>query len=103
MPELPELEVVQEVLNRRILGQTITAAEGIPPGAAIVIRDLTGVSFAQTLAGARIESVARRGKFLTFILRLPSSIAPFWLVIGPKLTGRLQLAAPRRPKAGPQC
>jgi hypothetical protein len=42
IPELPELEVVQEVLNRRILGQTITAADAIAPGAAIVIRDLTG-------------------------------------------------------------
>jgi formamidopyrimidine-DNA glycosylase len=42
MPELPELEVIQEVLNRCILSQTITTAEGIAPGAAIVIRDLTG-------------------------------------------------------------
>jgi hypothetical protein len=42
MPELPELTVVQEVLNRRMLGQTIIAAEGIPPGGPIVIRDLTG-------------------------------------------------------------
>jgi hypothetical protein len=42
MPELPELTVVQEVLNRRILGQTIISAEVIPPGGAIVVRDLTG-------------------------------------------------------------
>jgi hypothetical protein len=42
MPELPELSVVQAVLNRPILGQTIVSAEAIPPGAAIVIRDLTG-------------------------------------------------------------
>ena len=32
MPELPELEVVCEVLNHRILGQTILTAESIPPG-----------------------------------------------------------------------
>ena len=42
MPELPELEVVRDVLNRRILGQTIAAAEVIPPGDPIVVRDLTG-------------------------------------------------------------
>jgi hypothetical protein len=42
MPELRELEVVQEVLNRRIAGQTITTAEGVAPGAVIVIRDLAG-------------------------------------------------------------
>jgi formamidopyrimidine-DNA glycosylase len=68
MPELPELEVVQEVLNRRIVGQTITAAEGIPPGAAIVIRDLTGEGFGAVLAGATFESIVRRGKFLVFTL-----------------------------------
>jgi formamidopyrimidine-DNA glycosylase len=32
MPELPKLEVVQEVIHRRILGQAITSAEVIPPG-----------------------------------------------------------------------
>jgi formamidopyrimidine-DNA glycosylase len=101
MPELPELTVVQEVLSRRIVGQTIAAAEAVPPGAAIVIRDLTGEGFAVALAGARIESVTRRGKFLTFVLRPPSSVDPLWLVINPKLTGRLQLCEPKAKKAGP--
>ena len=55
MPELPELEVVQEVLNRRILGQTIASAEVIPPGATIVIPDLSTEGFAPGLAGARFE------------------------------------------------
>jgi formamidopyrimidine-DNA glycosylase len=32
MPELPELEVVRDVLNRRILGQVIESGEVIPPG-----------------------------------------------------------------------
>ncbi len=53
MPELPELTVVQEVLNRRLLGQTVTSAEVIPPGGPIVVRDLTGEGFAPALAGAR--------------------------------------------------
>ena len=56
MPELPELEVVQEVLNRRILGQTILSAEVIAPGGPIVVRDLTGEGFAPGLAGTRFES-----------------------------------------------
>jgi hypothetical protein len=67
MPELPELEVVQEVLNRRILGQTITAADAIPPGAAIVIRDLTGAGFSAALA--MIFARVRR----SFGLRCPTS------------------------------
>jgi len=103
MPELPELTVVQEVLHRRILGQTITSADVIPPGGPIVVRDLTGAGFGPALAGAKFESVARRGKFLTFVLHssLPSSVEPLWLVINPKLTGRLQLCDPKAKKAGP--
>jgi hypothetical protein len=41
MPERPELTVVAEVVNRRLLGQTSVSTESVPPGAAIVIRDLT--------------------------------------------------------------
>ena len=99
MPELPELEVVQEVLNRRLAGQTITSAEAIPPGAAIVIRDLTGEGFGTALAGAQFDSIDRRGKFLVFTLAQGG--APLWLVINPKLTGRLQLCEPKAKKAGP--
>lgn len=100
MPELPELEVVQEVLNRRIVGQTIAAAELIQPGGAIVVRDLTGVGFSAGLAGARFEAIVRRGKFLVFTLAAAEG-APLWLVVNPKLTGRLQLCAPSAKKAGP--
>ena len=52
MPELPELTVVQEVLTRRIVGQTIVSAEFIPPGGPIVVRDLTGEGFAAALTEA---------------------------------------------------
>jgi hypothetical protein len=52
-PLVPELEVVQEVLNRRILSQTIVSAEVIPPGGPIVVPDLTGEGFAHGLAAAR--------------------------------------------------
>ena len=41
MPELPELEVVKEVLQRRIVGQTIDAVRVERKGGAIIIRDLT--------------------------------------------------------------
>jgi formamidopyrimidine-DNA glycosylase len=99
LPELPELEVVQEVLNRRLVWQTIAAADAIPPGAAIVIRDLTGAGFGAALTGARFVSVARRGMFLVFALEQGG--APLWLVINPKLTGRLQLCEPKAKKAGP--
>ncbi len=91
MPELPELEVVCEVLQRRVVGQTITAAQVLPPGGPIVVRDLTALGFTTVLAGASIAAVARRGKFLLFTLAAEPVL---YLVLNPKLAGRLQLAQP---------
>ncbi len=89
MPELPELEVVREVLNRRVVGQTVMAVEVVPPGGPIVVRDLTREGFEVGLTGATLTGVERRGKFLVFQFS-----PPLTLVLNPKLTGRLQLAAP---------
>ncbi len=96
MPELPELEVVCEVLRRRVVGQTIDAVTLIQPGAAIVVRDLTASQFDVALTGTTIEAVARRGKFVIFTLAKPHT--SLYLVLNPKLSGRLQLAAPREKK-----
>jgi formamidopyrimidine-DNA glycosylase len=92
MPELPELEVVCAVLNRRIVGQVITDVKVVPPGGPIVVRDLTHQGFEACLTGARVAGIARRGKFLIFSF-LAGPPAQF-LAINPKLTGRLQLAVP---------
>jgi formamidopyrimidine-DNA glycosylase len=89
MPELPELEVVCEVLQRRVTGQQITHVELIPPGSGIVARDLTFTHFGQAVTGKTIEGVVRRGKFLLFSLS-----EALFLALNEKLTGRLQLAAP---------
>lgn len=91
MPELPELEVVCEVLQRRVVGQTITAAQVLPPGGPIVVRALTAGGFAEALAGSAVSAVARRGKFLLFTLAAEPAL---YLVLNPKLAGRLQLAQP---------
>ena len=87
MPELPELEVVKEVLQHCIVGTTIERVEIVPPGGAIVVRGRTPDDFVTALTGKVINGVARRGKFLTF------AILPLFLVLNPKLTGRLHLAA----------
>ena len=105
MPELPELEVIKEVLQRRVVGQTIESVQSIGPGSAIVVRDLTQRGFAEVLTGAAITAVARRGKFLLFSLArastqaqplrvFPPDPAVWYLALNPKLTGRLQLAVP---------
>ena len=90
MPELPELEVVCEVLNRRVASQVIERVEVLPPGGAIVVRDYTRQGLAAALEGHSFEEIARCGQFLRFAV----AKSPLWLVINPKLTGRLQLATP---------
>ncbi len=96
MPELPELEVVREVLLRRLAGRTIQEVSISPRGGPLVARDLTGGNFRDGLRGAAVEYVERRGKFLVF--RLGPGGA---LVANPKLTGRFQLCTSNEKKAGP--
>ena len=99
MPELPELEVVCEVLKRRVIGQRITSIQVLPPGGFLVVRDLTHEGFEKSLSGSTLAEVKRRGKFLVFSFE--PTLAEFFLVINPKLTGRLQLSTPnekKRPK-----
>jgi len=91
MPELPELEVVKDVLQRRVIGATIDAVEIIPPGGAIVLRDQTRLGLSDALVGATFIDVKRRGKFLILALKRDTADS-IYLVINPKLTGRLQLA-----------
>ena len=97
MPELPELEVVRDVLRARINDRVIKRVTLSGRGGPIVTRDLTGGGFAETLTGEKIGEIRRRGKFLVFDL----SAANLRLVVNPKLTGRLQLAEPGGKKAGP--
>ena len=96
MPELPELEIVCEVLHRRVIGQTITSVQVLPPGGPIVVRDLTHEGFEKTLAGSTFADVKRRGKYLIFSFK--SILPELILVINPKLTGRLQLSTPDEKK-----
>jgi formamidopyrimidine-DNA glycosylase len=88
MPELPDLEIVREVLLPRLTGQTIVGVEVVHP---LVVRDLvsTGQGFAETLTDQTFTDVRRRGKVLIF--SLGSGLA---LAINCKLAGRLQYALP---------
>ena len=97
MPELPELEVVREVLERRVVGRTIQRITLEPKGGPIVVRDLTGRGLAAGLERQVVSVVERRGKFLVFTLQ-PSGL---FLVVNPKLSGRLQLCPPDEKRAGP--
>jgi len=97
MPELPELEVVREVLERRLLGRRIQRVTLAPKGGPLVVRDLTTQGFILGLVGESFADIQRRGKFLVFRLA-PSGR---FLAVNPKLSGRLQLCPPEEKKAGP--
>jgi formamidopyrimidine-DNA glycosylase len=97
MPELPELEVVREVLERRLRGRPIRRVTLAPKGGPLVVRDLTGRGFAATLTNGVFTHVERRGKFLVLALQTSG----LFFVVNPKLAGRLQLCAPGEKKAGP--
>ena len=86
MPELPDLEIIREVLAPLLTGQTINDVEIIRP---LVVRDLTLQGFAETLPGQTFASVQRRGKVLLFPLQSGLTLA-----INCKLAGRLQYALP---------
>lgn len=90
MPELPELEVVRDVLQRHVVGRTVAHVHLIPPGGPIVVRDLAGAGFEAALAGVMIGEIRRRGKFLIFTCHADAGL--LYLAVNPKLTGRLQLA-----------
>jgi formamidopyrimidine-DNA glycosylase len=96
VPELPELEVVRDVLQDRLAGRHIQEVTIAPRGGPIVVRDLTGRGFRQGLVGEQVETVERHGKFMVFRFQA----ADLMLVANPKLTGRFQLSDPGGKKAG---
>jgi formamidopyrimidine-DNA glycosylase len=82
MPEAPDLEIVQEVLERRVLGQRVTAARVLRP---TVLRS-SGVDFAGDIVGRTFQGFRRRGKFLQAELS-----GGRVLLVNPMLTGLFQL------------
>lgn len=98
MPELPELEVVKEVLQRRVVDQIVEGVQAIGGGSAILVRALTQQRLEEAVTGARIAAIDRRGKFLIFTLDPAVQDSRLFLAINFKLTGRLQLAQPKEKK-----
>ena len=65
MPELPEVETIRRVLEPQIKGLTITTATVNRPE---VIDHPTAEEFCQALTGQTIDTMTRRGKFLSVLL-----------------------------------
>ena len=81
MPEAPDLEVIKEFLDQRVIGSVIELCKVLRP---TVVRSLAG-EITAGLPGHTLEKIERHGKFLTIGLSGECS-----LVINPMLTGALQ-------------
>ncbi|MDI3297904.1 MAG: bifunctional DNA-formamidopyrimidine glycosylase/DNA-(apurinic or apyrimidinic site) lyase [Bacillota bacterium] len=82
MPELPEVETIRRTLATHLVGERLERVEVLHP------HFLVGVAadrFARLYAGARVEELGRRGKYL--IVRFAAGL-PAWLV-HLRMTGRL--------------
>lgn len=96
MPELPELEVICEVLARHLLDQRVERVEVAPRGGPIIVRDLTATGFEASLREQRISQISRRGKFLIMTMKAGRP----HLVVNFKLTGRFQFCLPEEKRVG---
>jgi len=86
MPELPDLEVIREVLDPRLAGAGVETAEVRRP---LIVRNLLGGEPEAQLAGRRFLGAQRRGKFLLLPFDDGATMA-----INPMLLGRIRLGPP---------
>jgi formamidopyrimidine-DNA glycosylase len=96
VPELPEVETVRDGLQRWAVGRTVAAVQIRHPRA--VRRHLPGGDdLAARLVGSRIESAARRGKYLWLALKAPGGVRGDCLVAHLGMSGQLLVRAPQSP------
>src|ERR1700737_1119315 len=83
MPELPEVETIVTDLRPHLVGRTIASCELLFP---TIVRHPEPEVFIDSVAGMRIESVGRRGKFILIGLE-----GKLLLVVHLGMTGQLRL------------
>jgi len=86
VPELPEVETIRRQLEPRLVGRRITEAAGHPSEKFLPARDVIG---------AKVDAVARRGKYLIVAMGDGRE-----MVLHLGMTGRLQFAAAGVPSDG---
>jgi len=89
MPELPEVETIAADLRPHLTGRTIVRCELRFP---TIVRHPEPELFVDLVAGMRIESVGRRGKFI--LIRLDGGRV---LVVHLGMTGQLRIVDPATP------
>ena len=93
MPELPEVETVARDLRPELRGRSVVRAEVTLDR---IVRFPDARTFADGLAGARIEAVERRGKYLVLPLSRPQG-GEDELVVHLGMTGHLEVRDPDAP------
>ena len=93
MPELPEVEIIVRGLRPDLQGRAILSAGVYWPR---TIATSSIEVFQRRIAGQRVESVGRRGKYVTLQLS-----GGDWLLIHLKMTGHLQVMPPGARDAPP--
>ena len=83
MPELPEVETIRRVIEPQIQGRRIVKVEAVRPE---VIAHPDAGTFCERLTGQAVLGMARRGKFLIFLLENDSR-----LILHLRMTGCLLL------------
>lgn len=86
MPEAPDLFVIRDFLEPKLVGRTVTSAAERKP---LVLRNMTGEKFVDDIAGRKLTKIDRKGKLL--LVELGSERR---LVISPMLTGGLRYCSP---------
>lgn len=89
MPELPEVETIVNDLRPHLVGRTIVRCELLFP---TIVRHPEPEVFIDSVAGQRIESVSRRGKYI--FIGLENDLL---LVVHLGMTGQLRLVEPTTP------
>jgi formamidopyrimidine-DNA glycosylase len=85
MPELPEVQVIANRLERELVGDTVRHVE-VRWDRSIATPDVN--SFCRQLVGLRVADVGRRAKFL--IIHVP----PMYLLVHLRMSGQILLGAP---------
>jgi formamidopyrimidine-DNA glycosylase len=94
VPELPEVEVLARHLRRVLPGKTVRQ---VHVNRARVLRPTSGQELKSALTGARFQSLSRRGKYLLFELKIPSSRKSLVVLGHLGMTGKMFLALKKEP------
>jgi formamidopyrimidine-DNA glycosylase len=90
MPELPEVETMVRGLRPVLAGRRLRVVQVDDPE---LLQGCDAGEFTARLAGAQVEAVERRGKWVVITLGEHRGL----IVIQPRMTGGFWLVAPRRP------